>query len=242
MGKPLATDEVAESPGRAPALRRRARVWGFGAGLSLVFLASTVIPAAAAPGRTLASSPATGFLRSPNAYRLSGGAAIVHLDDVLRNLTAQAQTVHLEFTASHILTYHGVDVSDGQPGRPGIRFIHGPIGTVQQPEPVADRLTGVWLAHQSRAVQLTMTVRSCGYYQIDLFQLHPVAQTRTFLSGGFIRVLGCVSGGVGAASTTVSVPSTGAGIGWVAAALIGGGFLGCGRAWMARRRARSFAI
>ena len=54
----------------------------------------------------------------------------MNFDVVAKNLTDEGQTISLNFSADHILTYNGVDVSDGQPGQADIAF-SGPTGTTQ---------------------------------------------------------------------------------------------------------------
>ena len=70
----------------------------------------------------LSAAQPTGFMSSPDAYDISGGPVTVDFDVVVTNKTNTLQTVALNFSAHHILTYNGVDVSDGQPGQPGITF------------------------------------------------------------------------------------------------------------------------
>ena len=88
----------------------------------------------------LSAAAPTGFMSSPLAYDVSGGPVTVDFDVVVTNLTAVTQSVGLNFSADHILTYNGVDVSDGQPGQPGITFT-GPSGTTQVAMPGTQSFT-----------------------------------------------------------------------------------------------------
>ena len=88
----------------------------------------------------LSAAAPTGFMSSPLAYDVSSGPVTVDFDVVVTNLTAVSQSVGLNFSADHILTYNGVDVSDGQPGQPGITFT-GPSGTTQVAMPGTQSFT-----------------------------------------------------------------------------------------------------
>ena len=97
-----------------------------------VLLTSQAVAAGGNPdfeGILSAAAP-TGFISSPHAYALSGGTVTIAFDVAVKNLTQQAQTVALRFSADHILTDNGTNVADGQPGQPGITFT-GPGGTTQ---------------------------------------------------------------------------------------------------------------
>jgi LPXTG cell wall anchor motif len=191
----------------------------------------------------ISAAPPTGFMSSPIAYDISGGPATVNFDDVATNLTSATQTVGLNFSAHHIVKYNGVDVSDGQPGQPGITFT-GPAGTVQALVPGAQAFTETWAPSATNTISLTYVFDACGYYQLDVWAAYaPAEDHRATLASGFIRVLGCESGptptptltptptatpspsgGVGGATATptpssgvqgiTSTPSTGAGSGW----------------------------
>jgi hypothetical protein len=188
-------------------------------------------------GIVSAASP-TGFMSSPNAYDISGGPVTVDFDVASTNLTSQSQTVGLHFSADHILTYNGVDVSDGQPGQPGITFT-GPAGTTQAVIPGTQSFSETWSPKGSKTILLTYTFDACGYYQLDVWAPWTGGgRDRATLASGFIRVLGChasptptptlspsPSGGVGGATSTptpdggvqgiTSTPSTGSGGGWL---------------------------
>ena len=94
----------------------------------------------------LSAAQPTGFMSSPDAYDISGGPVTVDFNVVVTNKTNTLQTVALNFSAHHILTYNGVDVSDGQPGQPGITF-SGPAGTTQALMPGTQAFTQTWEAN-----------------------------------------------------------------------------------------------
>jgi hypothetical protein len=195
----------------------------------------------------ISAAPPTGFMSSPDAYDISGGPVTVNFDDVATNLTAGTQVIGLNFSAHHILTYNGVDVSDGQPGQPGITFA-GPTGTTQSLMPGTQSWTQTWAPNAADTLTLAYTFDACGYYQLDVWApFGEGADNRATLASGFIRVLGCdatptptptptatatPTGGVGGATPTpssgvqgITTPTTGTGSGWLtigAALLIAG--------------------
>ena len=186
-----------------------------GIGAILIALGSLAVPVAAGGnpdfGGILAASPPTGFLVSPNAYDVSHGAVFVDFDVVAKNLTTQSQTVALNFSLYHILTYNGVNVADGQPGQAGITF-SGPAGTTQALMPGTQAFTVTWSAKQSQTLMHEYSVDSCGYFQIDIWApvAHPATgqRHREYLASGFIRVLGCTSVVSPSPSPTGSSPTT----------------------------------
>ena len=191
----------------------------------------------------LSAAQPTGFMSSPDAYDISGGPVVVDFDVVVTNKTNTLQTVALNFSAHHILTYNGVDVSDGQPGQPGITFT-GPAGTTQALMPGTQSFTQTWEADATQTLSLTYTFDTCGYYQLDVWAPFngggDSERDRATLASGFIRVLGCEgqptptptptspsptptpTGGVGGATATpaggvqgITTPGTGSGSGWL---------------------------
>jgi hypothetical protein len=142
----------------------------------------------------LSAAQPTGFMSSPDAYDISGGPVVVDFDVVVTNKTNTLQTVALNFSAHHILTYNGVDVSDGQPGQPGITFT-GPAGTTQALMPGTQSFTQTWEADATQTLSLTYTFDTCGYYQLDVWAPFngggDSERDRATLASGFIRVLGC---------------------------------------------------
>ncbi len=159
----------------------------------------------------LAAGSPSGFTSSPGSYDISNGPVTVDFDVVAKNLTNEGQTVTLNFSADHILTYNGVDVSDGQPGQAGIAF-SGPAGTTQAPMPGTQNFTDEWSAGGSRSLSLTYTFDSCGYFQLDVWapwKGSDNGRSRATLASGFIRILGC--GDASATPTPTSTPSGGGG-------------------------------
>ncbi len=142
----------------------------------------------------LSAAQPTGFMSSPDAYDISGGPVTVDFNVVVTNKTNTLQTVALNFSAHHILTYNGVDVSDGQPGQPGITFT-GPAGTTQALMPGTQAFTQTWEPDSTQTLSLTYTFDTCGYYQLDIWapfnQGGDSGRDRATLASGFIRVLGC---------------------------------------------------
>jgi hypothetical protein len=167
-------------------------------GTAMLALAVLTSQAAIAGGNPnfegiLSAAQPTGFMSSPDAYDASSGPVTVDFDVAVSNLTTSSQTVALNFSAHHILTYDGVDVSDGQPGQPGITF-NGPAGTTQELMPGTQAFTDTWAPSGSLNLALTYAFAACGYYQIDVWA--PVvggagSRARATLASGFIRVLGC---------------------------------------------------
>ena len=159
----------------------------------------------------LSAAAPTGFMSSPLAYDVSGGPVAVDFDVAVTNLTAASQSVGLNFSADHILTYNGADVADGQPGQPGITFT-GPSGTTQVAMPGTQSFTTTWSGDQVVNLALQYNLDSCGYYQLDIWA--PASggsdssgqRDRATLASGFIRVLGC--GGGGSGSPTPSPTTT----------------------------------
>ena len=160
----------------------------------------------------LSAAAPTGFMSSPLAYDVSSGPVTVDFDVVATNLTALTQSVGLNFSADHILTYNGVDVSDGQPGQPGITFT-GPAGTTQAVMPGTQSFTTTWSADQVVDLDLQYSFDTCGYYQLDIWA--PTSggsdgsgqRDRATLASGFIRVLGCGGGGGSPTPSPTATPS-----------------------------------
>jgi hypothetical protein len=142
----------------------------------------------------LSAAQPTGFMSSPDTYNISNGAVTVNFDVVAKNITSNPETVALNFSAHHILTYNGVDVSDGQPGQPGITFT-GPAGTTQALMPGSQAFTETWAPMGTQTLSLTYNFDACGYYQIDVWAPFSgggdSSRDRATLASGFIRVLGC---------------------------------------------------
>ena len=56
----------------------------------------------------ISAADPTGFMSSPDTYNISNGAVTVNFDVSTYNLTDQTQTIGLNFSAHHILTYNGI--------------------------------------------------------------------------------------------------------------------------------------
>ncbi|MHB8488101.1 MAG: hypothetical protein ACYDC4_02765 [Candidatus Dormibacteria bacterium] len=221
------------------ALRRLGGLCGIAGTVTIAtaMLTSQTVAAAGNPNfeGILSAAAPTGFMTSPASYDISGGPVTVDFNVVATNLTGSAHTVALNFSAHHILTYNGANVSDGQPGQPGITF-NGPGGTTQALMAGTQSFNETWGAHGSQTLSLTYTFDACGYYQLDVWApFKAEGRDRATLASGFIRVLGCdatptptptltptpsPTGGVGGATptpdggvlaATTSTPSTGAG-------------------------------
>jgi hypothetical protein len=234
------------------AFRRAGGLACVAGGFILVGAVLTPQPAAAAgnphfEGILSATAP-TGFTSSPTAYDISGGPVTVNFVVVAGNLTEEAHTVALHFSADHILTDNGQNVADGQPGQPGIAF-SGPQGTTQAVIAGTQSFTQTWEANATETLALAYTFDTCGYFQLDVWapwKGGEGSRNRATLASGFVRILGCdaaseptpspsVVGGAGNPTSTPSpdgavqgittTPSTGAGSGWLtlAAALVIGG-------------------
>lgn len=142
----------------------------------------------------ISAAQPTGFMSSPNAYDISHGPVTVDFDVVATNLTNHTQTIALNFSAHHIVTYNKVNVSDGQPGQTGITF-NGPAGTTQVLMPGSQAFTHIWASKAADTLSLTYAFDACGYYQLDVWAPFKGSgdngRNRATLASGFIRVLGC---------------------------------------------------
>ena len=182
--------------------------------IGAALLTSQAVMAAGNPdfeGIVSAAAP-TGFMSSPASYDISGGPVTIDFNVATKNLTSQAHTVGLNFSAHHILTYNGTNVADGQPGQPGITF-NGPTGTTQALIPGTQSFSETWAPNASQTLSLTYAFDTCGYFQLDVWAPWKgvAGRDRATLASGFIRVLGCTAaptptpsptGGVGGATPT----------------------------------------
>jgi hypothetical protein len=134
------------------------------------------------------------FVVSPNFLTMGSGGAGIIFTTTVTNLTTVPQTVTLTFGVHHILTYYGLDVADGQPGQPGIKFVRADVpNTTQQLVGTPQVVTMTFPVPASGPTILTFrqTVDICGYFQVDVGQ--QLSHTHANLSAGFTRVLGCGS-------------------------------------------------
>lgn len=161
----------------------------------------------------LSSSAPSGYTPSPTAY--STGSTVTFQFNVT-NLTAEQVSMNLELTFNHIITYKGINVSDGQPGVANGAVVDGggdAVSTqVADPSPTFAALTIAPHATQTLHMARILPAGQCGYYQVDVAKAGLTSQTG--LIGLEIRVLGCVtptpapsptpSGGTGGASGSPS--------------------------------------
>ena len=141
----------------------------------------------------LSAQAPTGYPVSPASLDLSSGPVTINVSVAVTNLTATDQTVPMNFSVHHILSYQGVDISDGQPGQPGITF---PKGSHPQTVQViyGPKQSGTFTVPASgqATVQFSATIGICGYFQID-FNHGDGTGHNVHLASGFTRALGCSS-------------------------------------------------
>jgi hypothetical protein len=161
-------------------------------------LLSVTMPASANSnylGLLSAGKPASPpFVFSPNFLTMSGGGATIVFQISVNNLTNSPQTLTLNFNVHHVLTYYGIDVSDGQPGQPGITFVKGDApNTTQVLAGTPQTVTVTFPPSGSGPTTLvfSQTVNICGYFQVDVGQHQGLNQVAANLSSGWTRVLGC---------------------------------------------------
>ncbi len=147
------------------------------------------------------ASPPQGFPVSPAWIDLSSGPAHLTFSVQAANLTTSDQSTPIMLSLHHILTFRGQDVSDGQPGQPGISFPPGNVNLVTE-SLYGTRQTATLSVPASGqgTVSYPVVISDCGYYEIDF----STPQTPyTYIAVGFTRALGCTS-----VSTTTSLPAT----------------------------------
>jgi hypothetical protein len=140
----------------------------------------------------LSAQPPTGFPVSPAALDLSSGPATITVGTAVTNLTNTTQVVPMDFSVHRILTYQGQDVSDGQPGQPGLTFPPGSAALTTQVL-YGTKQTGTFTvpASGSGTISFTTTISACGYYQIDFNHWSATLKKMVLLASGFTRALGC---------------------------------------------------
>ena len=154
-----------------------------------LLIAGTMTAAADNSQGIIDGAQPTGYISSPASYDISGGPVTVTVNETATNLTTQTQDVPIQMNVHHFLTLNGVDISNGQPGQPGITWLPGmwmqttstlvgqtPLTTLSFPPSGTLQLQYQW------------TFTSCGYYQLDITGRPP------FLGAAYIRVLGCGAG------------------------------------------------
>jgi hypothetical protein len=175
----------------------RKRGWGRLAGIAGVGAALVASGVTALAGGNpnylgiLNGANPTGYQVSPNAYNISGGPVTVTIHQSVTNLTAMAQTVTLNMGVHHILTLNGVNISDGQPGQPGITWTSALVHETTQTlvGRTAPQTITVPVGSTPTVMTWSWTFDSCGYFQFDIGKSPPPV-----LGAGFIRVLGCQTG------------------------------------------------
>jgi len=189
-----------------------------GAGLFALSIAASPAMAAGNPNfdGVMAAATPTGFPSSPVSMDASAGPVTVNFNTLVSNLTSAKQTTPLNFSADHIVTYKGVNIADGQPGKAGITF-NSPIGTSQ--EEIAGRQSftlTLSASEKNHKLSLTRTISACGYYQLDVWAVETAPNAlrdRETLASGFIRILGCGVQPTPTPSPTSSVPEISTGVG-----------------------------
>jgi LPXTG-motif cell wall-anchored protein len=157
-------------------------------------------------GRLSAQAP-TGFPVSPAWIDLGHGPVNVTVGVSVANLTDGAQSVPVQFSVHRIMSFQGQNISDGQPGQPGLNF---PAGTAQQTVQVLygsrqNKTFAVPAGQKGRTtLSFSATISTCGYYQIDFSTPKP---PYVYLASGFTRALGCEPSSTTTTSTTV-MPTT----------------------------------
>lgn len=144
-------------------------------------------------GEVSASAPQSPpFIVSPAFYDVHSANVIFRF--TAHNKTNGALNVPVVFSVHHILTYQGVNVSDGQPGQPGITFGPGAAQqTTQAPAAgVGDQSRILSIAKGATiTVEFDATITQCGYFQVDVGNHNAESHAHTTMSSGFTRVLGC---------------------------------------------------
>lgn len=139
----------------------------------------------------VSAQPPTGYPVSPAALDISSGPKPVTVTVVVTNLTGVDQTVPMDFSLHHVLTYQGVDVSDGQPGQPGLTFPIGSAKQTTQENYLAKQFGSFFVPASGQAtISFSSTFSRCGYFQID-FNHTDAVLGKHLLASGFTRVLGC---------------------------------------------------
>jgi hypothetical protein len=163
-----------------------------GSALAMLLVASTSVVAGEGNGNylgILSSTAPSGYIPSPLSY--TAPAALSFQFDVT-NLTNEQQSMSLQLSVDHIITYNGQDVSDGQPGVTNGAVVDGhdaPSTQVQDPNPTFTALSIGANATQTLHMSRTLAAGQCGYFQVDVAKAGLTSQKG--LIGLAIRVLGC---------------------------------------------------
>lgn len=200
--------------------RSRLRFLGgaVGSALAMLVIASTAVFAGEGNSNylgILSSTAPSGYKPSPTWYDLSAGQNMVNFQFTVTNKTAEQQSMSLQLSFNHIITYKGMNVSDGQPGVTNGAVVDGQFDETQstQTQDAAPTFMAFTIApnatetvHMSRA----LGAGACGYYQADVAKAGMMNQKG--LVGFEIRVLGCTaSTGSGPSPSPTPTGGTGAG-------------------------------
>ena len=189
----------------------------FGAAFGAALVVFAFAPASVLAGEgngsylgILSSTAPTGYTPSPAWYSLSQGQNLLTFQFDVTNLTAVQQSMTLQLNLDHIITYNGVDVSDGQPGVINGAVIDGqeaPSTQVQDPNPTFTAFSIAPNATETLHMSRTLPAGQCGYFQVDVAKQGLTSQKG--LVGFGIRILGCgtpsISTSASPASGTVGV-------------------------------------
>ena len=137
------------------------------------------------------ASPPQGFPVSPAFIDLTSGPAHLTFSAQAANLTSSDQSTPIMLSLHRILTFKGQDVSDGQPGQPGISFPAGNVNLVTEALYGPRQTTDLNVpASGQGTVTYPVVISDCGYYEIDF---STPTTPYTYLAVGFTRALGCTS-------------------------------------------------
>jgi hypothetical protein len=207
------------------------------AGLVALFAAQWLAIPASANSHfmgVLKSSPPLSppFITSPGSYDISAHPATVVFTTRVENLTNHVVTVTVDVGVHHILTYYGLNVADGQPGKPGITFKGSDAPNLTEEKygtPYKMTFTVQPKGAAAQMVTFNTAMTTCGYFQFDIGKHEQGIHEN--LAAGYARVLGCKtsppppppppppgtggtggvsgSGGVGAATAGLPLANTG---------------------------------
>jgi hypothetical protein len=152
----------------------------------------------------LSSTAPSGYTPSPTSYT---SGSTVSFQFTVTNLTAEQQSMNLQLNVNHIITYKGMNVSDGQPGVTSGAVVDGSFNEnlstqVEDSSATVTAFTIAPNATQTVIMSRAMPAGQCGYFQVDVAKAG--LTTQTGLVGFEIRVLGCVTPGGGTGGATAS--------------------------------------
>lgn len=161
----------------------------------------------------LSSTAPSGYKPSPSWYDLSAGQNAVTFHFTVTNKTAEQQSMTLQLNLNHIITYHGQNVSDGQPGVTNGSVVDGQFDEtqstqVQDSSPTLVPFTIAPNATEVLTMSRTIQAGACGYYQADVAKAGLMGQKG--LAGFEVRVLGC-SAATGGGPSPSPTPTGGVG-------------------------------